>query len=78
MKGIFEFDLNDPDDIREHKLHTIAKDLALAVWNYDQYLRSRLKYESLSPEVDDALDKAREKLREELTDHGVSLDEVIN
>lgn len=78
MKGTFEFDLNDPDDVREHRLHTKAKDLAIAVWDYDQYLRGRLKYEELSELEYKSLDEARTKLRECLYDYGVSLDEITN
>jgi hypothetical protein len=74
------FDLTDPDDLIEHKRCIKAIDVCLAIWDMDQYLRTKTKYESegMSSEVYDAYDTMREKLREILEDRSISFDELIN
>ena len=46
-----------------------------AIFDFDQYLRSRTKHEELSDDVYNALDEARSRLREALENYGVSLDD---
>jgi len=74
------FDLTDPYDIIEHKRCVKAIDVCLAIWDMDQYLRTKTKYESESmpSEVYDAYDTMREKLREILEERSISFDELIN
>jgi hypothetical protein len=53
--------------------------MALALWDIEQYLRSQTKYAPDDmPEVAyDALDKARQEFYEILTNHNISLDELM-
>ena len=77
-KAILEFDLTDPDDSASHKRAVKSLDLALTLWDIDQHLRSKLKYdESLSQEVYDSLDAVREKLYEIKSSRGISLDDLL-
>lgn len=79
MKAILKFDLNEPDDIHAHKRAVKALDMALVLWDIDQYFRSQLKYneEGLTEEAYAALEKAREKFYEVLGDHNVNIDEML-
>jgi len=66
MKAILEFNLNEPDDVSAHKRAVKALDMAIALWDIEQYLRSQTKYapDSMPQEVYDALEKAIIKLTE--------------
>ncbi len=44
------------------------------VWDYSQYLRTRLKHDELSNDAYKAIEEAREKLHELLNDEGLKLD----
>lgn len=78
-KAILEFDLNDPDDVVEHKRAVKSLDLCLALWDIEQYLRSQTKYapDSMSDEVYDALDTARSEFYRIMNDHNISLDQLL-
>ena len=79
VKAILEFDLNEVEDVTAHKRAVKAIDMAMALWDMDQYLRQQLKYnDKITGEVYDALDKAREQLREFMNQHNVDLDELLN
>jgi hypothetical protein len=78
-KAILEFDLNEVEDVTAHKRAVKAIDMAMALWDMDQYLRQQLKYnDKITGEVYDALDKAREQLRDFMNNHNVDLDELLN
>jgi hypothetical protein len=57
MKGILEFDLDERFDVEAHKRAIKSLDLAIALYDMDQYLRAQTKYapDSMSQEVYDAL-----------------------
>jgi len=79
MKAILEFDLNETNDISAHKRAVKALDMAIALWDIEQYLRSQTKYapDSMPQEAYDALEKAREKFYEILNDHNIGMDEIL-
>ena len=78
-KAILEFDLNEVEDVTAHKRAVKAIDMAIVLWDMDQYLRNQLKYnDKITGEVYDTLDKAREQLREFMNQHNVDLDELLN
>jgi len=79
MKAILEFDLNETNDIFAHKRAVKALDMAIALWDIEQYLRSQTKYapDSMPQEAYDALEKAREKFYEILNDHNIGMDEIL-
>ncbi len=74
MKAILEFNL--PDDQSDFKKAVDGYKWALIAWDMDQYLRARMKYEdSISDEQYEAVEKAREKLRELVNEYSVSFDD---
>ena len=79
MKAILEFDLNEPEDVTAHKRAVKALDLALVIWDMDQYLRAQTKYapDDMSQEVYDAFQNVRDKLHEIKDDYNVSIDELL-
>jgi hypothetical protein len=70
-KYIFE-----TDDKDEAELHLKAGDYKICLWDMDQYLRSQIKYnpKNLNEGQINALEDAREELREILSKYDVSLD----
>jgi hypothetical protein len=78
MKAILEFDLNEPDDQTSHLRAILALDMAICLWDIDQYLRSQTKYnEELTQEAHDALDKARDEFYRILNERGIDLDKIL-
>lgn len=80
MKATLTFDLDEPEERTEHIRCIKAIDLSMAIYDLDQYLRAKTKYESegMTSEVYDAYDLMREKLREILEERNISYDELIN
>ena len=76
MKGILTFDLDDPDDARKHHLASRANELAAAIWNYDQDLRSWLKYGHKDFTDSEALVNARTALHKKLEEYGLFMDDL--
>ena len=80
MKGILEFDLDERFDVEAHKRAVKSLDLAMVLYDMDQYLRSQTKYapDSMSQEVYDALQETRDKLHEIMSERSIDLDELIS
>jgi hypothetical protein len=80
-KAILEFNLDDHEDEMAHLRAIKALDMALALWDMDQYFRSQMKYGNNDCELSDdaykALEEAREELREFMSSRGINLDELI-
>jgi hypothetical protein len=73
MKAVIEFNL--PEDKEDFNLATRAIEWYSTVWDLDQYLRSRLKYEdTLTQEAHDALQEVRDKLYDVLRDKGLTFE----
>lgn len=79
MKAILEFDLNDNEDQVAHMRAVKALDMALTLWDMEQYLRSETKYASdLMPiEVYNTLKDVRLKLGEIMSKHSIDIDELL-
>ena len=79
MKAILEFDFENEFDKADHLRAIKSTDLASALWDMDQYLRSKTKYapDSMPPEVYEALLETRDKLHEIMSDHSIDLDELL-
>ena len=73
MKIIFTVEAESEYELR---VYTQANDLSMVLFEYDQYLRTKLKYETLTEQEYDAYEKAREKLHELLNEHGINLDRI--
>lgn len=74
MKAILEFDLNDPYEREAHKRAVNVDGLYAAIEDFDQYLRSQIKYTDQTQEVYDKLDEVRETLHNKLAENEWNLD----
>lgn len=76
MRAIIEFNLDEPADIEEHKRFTNLNAVYLALWEFDQEMRSTIKYNTkeYNGEQLDALDKMRAKFHEILNDNQIKID----
>jgi hypothetical protein len=62
-----------PDEQEEFYHAAKGAEWRMTLEDMDAYLRGRLKHEELTPDADRALDEARQKLHEFLTERGLSL-----
>jgi hypothetical protein len=69
MKIVLEF-----DTIEEAQLAINGSKYAAAIFEYDQYLRSKLKYETLPEDMYIAYQDSREKLREKLSEYNLLIE----
>lgn len=79
MKAILEFNLDDSIDETSYMRCIKAKDMALALWDIDQLLRSKTKYapDTVDEKTLEALEQVREELREIMSDYNIDLDELL-
>lgn len=79
-KAILEYDLNDPDDIMAHLRAVKSLDMALVLWeiahNTKKSINNQIEFDKLDAYT--AVEKVFEKFWEEMSDHGINLDELIN
>jgi hypothetical protein len=69
MKITLEF-----DTIEEAQLAINGSKYAAAIFEYDQYLRSKLKYETLPEDMYIAYQDSREKIREYLSEYNLLIE----
>jgi hypothetical protein len=76
MEAILKFDLNDPDDRREHERMLKSMDMHLALWDISQGLRSKVKYapDSMSKDEYKAWEQAQEMFYRIINEHTINLD----
>jgi len=79
MKGVLEFNLDDSIDEASYIRCVKAKDMALALWDIDQLLRTKTKYaaDTVDEKTLEALEQVREELREIMSDYNIDLDELL-
>lgn len=79
-KATLEYNLNDSDDIMAHLRAVKSLDMALVLWeiayNTKKGIKNRIEFEKL--DAYEAVDQIFEKLFEEMNNHGINLDELIN
>lgn len=78
MKAILEFDLDEGQDKTAHLRCVKAVNMAIALWDMDQYLRGLIKYGELDDVVYKTLEETRDKLREIMSENSIDLDELLN
>ena len=61
MKAVLEFDL--PEDNHDFQAAINGSNYRSAIWEFDQLLRSEMKYKELSNETYKALDYCRKEFR---------------
>ena len=66
------FDLNDPGDRREHIQCSRAGEMLLVIYDFNIFLREKLKYSECSDEKMDAYQEVSDKLHELINDSDLS------
>jgi hypothetical protein len=74
MKATIEFDLNEPDDVRNHLRCVKALDMALALWHIRMM---RKDMEHLEDVNELTTENVMSKIFEILDDHSLNTDELI-
>ena len=79
-KAILEFDLNDPDDIMAHLRAVKSLDMALTLWEIVYNTKKTIEWQIESEKLDanTVLDKVYEIIWQELEEHGIKLDDLVN
>jgi len=72
-KAILEYNLNEPDDVKAHIRAVKSLDMAIALWEINQFLRNEAKYKD-----NEIADKLREEIYGIMNDHNIDLDELID
>ena len=72
MKAILKFDLSIPEDQQEYERVNKSLNMAVAIWEFDQWLRSEYKH----GENEHAY-AFRNKFREYLTDNDIDIDRLL-
>ncbi len=72
MEGILKFNL--PDDNTEFNLAVNAFKYWNVIYEFDQQLRNKLKYDNISDEEYEIYDKMRESLHDLINENNISLD----
>lgn len=77
MIATIEFNLDEEDDYRSHSLMLNAEKYKNVIWNFDQWIRGKVKYppEDIPDGAHKAYAETREKLWEFLSDRGIDLDD---
>lgn len=83
MKATFEFDFNEPEDIKDHKRMTKALDMALVLWELKNNAQRKI-YDSLDYTEEDKPKTAHEAVElvfdmiyQLMEDYNINVDELI-
>ena len=78
-KAIIEFDLNDPDDNMAHMRAVKSLDMALVLWeiayNTKKGMHNDIEFNKL--DAYDAVDKVFQIFWDQMNEHGINLDQLI-
>jgi len=77
MKAILEFNLDDNDDQMAHLRAIKATDMAVVLWEMDEYLRGQIKHGLIDDNAHKALSITRDTLYCLMSNHNINLDELI-
>lgn len=73
MRAILEFDL--PEDNRDFEASVNGRNYQSAIWEFDQWLRSEMKYKELSEETYKAYETCRKELRDILAQDNIQIEQ---
>ena len=76
MKGILEFNLDEPDDMLSFTRANKAQDYFLALWDIGEQLRSWDKHGHPFKDADDALVQIREDFYRVMNHFNINLDQA--
>ena len=71
MKAKLIFDLNEPDEIRHHKIAVNAQEILWTIDDLNEWLRGEMKYANHTDEEYNILEKTKYKLIEFADERGV-------
>ena len=71
MKAVLEFDL--PEDNYEFANATNGSKMRSVLWELDQWMRAKLKFEDLSDGAYDAIKETRDQLQALLQDENIDI-----
>jgi hypothetical protein len=75
-KIIFEFDINNEDDLIHIKRHNCVGGMANALHDISNLIRNKLKYETLTEEQYKIWEKIKDEFYNILDVGGINLDEI--
>jgi hypothetical protein len=76
MKAVLTFDL--PEESQQYAIANKGSDLSIILWDFDQWLRSELKWnDKLTEEQGNFYEAVRDKLRDIMSEHGLTFDDEI-
>jgi len=80
MRAVLEFDLNDLDDTMAHKRCVKATDMACALFEITSNLKRRCEVlvDNKPMNAYEAMDMVFECIADELLEHNIILDDLIN
>lgn len=73
MKAVLEFNL--PEDQSDFQAAINGSNYKSAIWEYDQWLRSEMKYGELDKKIYEAYDTCRKKLRNILEEDNLFIEQ---
>ena len=79
MKATLTFDLNEPEDVANHKLAIKATDMSLALWEILFNTRKGIEWEIEEKNLSayEALDRVYEKIHEALEEHDININKLV-
>jgi hypothetical protein len=79
MKATFVFDMNDPEDMMDHKRMSNALGMALVLWEIKVNVKKKMEYildtDNLSGQ--ETLDRVFEMIGELMEDQGLNMENLI-
>jgi hypothetical protein len=79
MKATFEFDMNEPEDMMDHKRMSNALGMALVLWELKVNVKRKIEYildtDNLSGQ--ETLDRVFEMIGELMEDQGLNMENLI-
>jgi hypothetical protein len=76
MKAVLEFNLDLSEDRAAHKRAVNATSMYSAIYEFDKYLRDKLKYEEIPESLYPELSAIRGRLHAEMKQRSVSLEDL--
>ena len=73
MKWTIIIDSKEDDYQQNLKRHVHATDMAATLWDFDQWLRDRIKYDKEQPDAQ----AIRNQLHEIMNEHGIDLEDIL-
>jgi hypothetical protein len=77
MKAILEYDLNDAEDKAAHYRAIMSLEMAIAIHEVANLLRTKVKYGEHTEDVYNALDKLRDEFNEILRENDLIIDNLL-